>query len=295
MLTYICKSCGESVFAFIECTRCSRPQNNHEQIHRYGIILAQRGERFPFGETFNYRRKVNSLPNAGIPALHDLEVRLLNDLYISTFVAGQSASELTEGKRKEVDMNKPDVSWVIPDQMNKTQFNISPSEFSVLADLTGDCSYAMCEYGDFGGLDFRDLRLEHARISQCDFRGVILSSATIRGSHFYCCDFTGANLSGAEISMNAFWHCNGIASLYVPGMSSRGECLYVVKNNPTEFMVKAGCFWGTSEEFIERVHEEKGKHSAYEIMLTALIQAWDREDEDVLDRDNPPSTDGLPF
>lgn len=87
-------------------------------------------------------------------------------------------------------------------------------------------------------------------------------------------NLAGATLTGADLAGAA-----GIAALYVPGMSSRGDYLYAVQHDCC-VMLTAGCFWGTLEEFIQRVSEKRGAEHTYIAAARNFAAALEREHDE---------------
>ena len=83
---------------------------------------------------------------------------------------------------------------------------------------------------------------------------------------------SGANLSGANLNETNLNGARGICRIGAAGMSSRGDDLYAVVRD-RGFMIKAGCFWGTDEQFEVRVLKKKGEGHLYLAALT-FLRAW---------------------
>ena len=78
-------------------------------------------------------------------------------------------------------------------------------------------------------------------------------------------DLSGAYLRGAK----------GILSIGSGG--SRGDMLYAVKHE-TCVMIKAGCFWGTLDEFhvaVEKTHGDN-EHGRYYRAVIELVKTWEK-------------------
>lgn len=103
---------------------------------------------------------------------------------------------------------------------------------------------------------------------------VELAVEALRDLDLVAVDLRGADLWGADLR-----GAKGIACLYVPGLSSRGDHLYAVKHDET-VMIKAGCWWGSLEAFKLRVIEEKGVDHLYiaaaELLAKGLIAAEEK-------------------
>jgi hypothetical protein len=134
---------------------------------------------------------------------------------------------------------------------NNNLFTLSEADLRG-ADLRGanlrgaDLSEADLRWADLSGAN-----LSGADLSEADLRGADLSGANLSRADLHKADLHGADLSGADLS-GAIW----IISIYIPDMSSRGDYLYAVRHN-TGWMFKAGCFWGTAEEFRSRIADRK--------------------------------------
>ena len=66
---------------------------------------------------------------------------------------------------------------------------------------------------------------------------------TVDSSYLSRADLSRADLRGADLS-----GAIGIMCAYVPGMSSRGDYVYAIEHSDG-LRIKAGCWWGTSDEF----------------------------------------------
>lgn len=100
-------------------------------------------------------------------------------------------------------------------------------------------------------------------------RDADLNGATLYGANLARANLTRANLNGAH----------GIVVLGPLG--SRRDMLYIVKHAAT-LMVKAGCFWGTSAEFLAAVEKTHGtnRHAiAYRAAIALAEVALNTEEE----------------
>lgn len=95
---------------------------------------------------------------------------------------------------------------------------------------------------------------ERLDLSGKDLRGVEFSGANLISADLGEANLIGADLSGA----NNIFTFNRIG----------GRTCYAVVHEKT-LMIKAGCFWGTLDEFIKEA-EEQGKYKAQIVYLIEL-------------------------
>lgn len=109
-------------------------------------------------------------------------------------------------------------------------------------------------------------------LSRLNLSGTNLAGATLSGANLENANLERADLSGADLR-----RAKGIASLYIPGMSSRGDVLYAVLHDNGVY-IKTGCFWGTISEFREKVLQEKGPNHLYLAAADFLAAALAKKD-----------------
>lgn len=120
--------------------------------------------------------------------------------------------------------------------------------------------------------DLSRLNLAGATLTGADLRHTNLTGANLFGANL-----TGANLENAGLSGVNLISTKGIAFIYVPGMSSRGDVLYAVAHEDGVY-VKAGCFWGTLAGFRDEVLEQKGPNHPYLAAADFLAAALAKKD-----------------
>lgn len=134
---------------------------------------------------------------------------------------------------------------------------------------------------DFSGLNLRRANLSNVNLVGADLRRATLHWAALVGANLRRANLSNANLrrarlnnanlEGAILTGATLEGATGIASVYLPDMSSRGDALYAIRHDH-DVMIKAGCFWGTLEDFIQRVMDEKGSDHVY-IAAAKLLAA----------------------
>jgi uncharacterized protein YjbI with pentapeptide repeats len=151
------------------------------------------------------------------------------------------------------------------------------------ADLYGaDLSGANLYGANLSGADLSGANLYGANLSGADLYGADLSGANLYGANLSGADLYGADLRGADLSGANLREAKNIWSVYAPGMSSRGDLLYVVDHSTTEearLMVRMGCWWGDMAAAKERVTSVRGADCAYLLYLNAIEQDWQRQRE----------------
>lgn len=113
---------------------------------------------------------------------------------------------------------------------------------------------------------------QYANLRSAHLQRANLQGANLRGANLQGADLQGANLRGADLR-----GAHGIASIYVPRMSSRGDYLYAIQHEHT-LMIKAGCWWGTVDEFEARVKEGRGEGYPY-LLASAFLRAVMKKEE----------------
>jgi hypothetical protein len=102
-------------------------------------------------------------------------------------------------------------------------------------------------------------------VLQCVKYKISLRGANLRGADLYGADLYGANLRGADLY--------GAKNIFTFNKENGRTCYAVRHDNG--FMIKAGCFWGTLEEFEAACKEtyrdnEKENYSAQIKYLKSL-------------------------
>ena len=141
------------------------------------------------------------------------------------------------------------------------------------ANLSGaNLSGANLSGANLSGADLYRANLSGANLSGANLSGANLSGANLSGANLSGATLSGANLSGANLNETNLNGARGICRIGAAGMSSRGDDLYAVVRD-RGFMIKAGCFWGTDEQFEVRVLKKKGEGHLYLAALT-FLRAW---------------------
>lgn len=124
------------------------------------------------------------------------------------------------------------------------------------ANLDGaDLDDTYLDGADLRGAYLRNTDLRRSHLRETYLRGAYLRDADLRGadlrgSYLRDADLRGTDLDGAKNIHS--WQC---------GEGNR--VIYSVRHE-TCVMHKAGCFWGNTEEFVQRIREKYGENSAYE-------------------------------
>jgi Pentapeptide repeats (8 copies) len=155
-------------------------------------------------------------------------------------------------------------------------------------DCTADKLLLMYESGerDFrwvrmpSGANLEGANLYRANLEGANLEGANLEGANLEGANLYRANLEGANLEGANLEgakleranleRANLERANGIKAFQ--NFGSRGDTLYAVDHEEC-LMVKAGCFWGTLEVFIDRVAKGKTTSSAVEEYQLVVIPA----------------------
>ncbi len=103
------------------------------------------------------------------------------------------------------------------------------------------------------GANLRGANLEGANLRGANLRGANLRGANLRGANLRGANLEGANLEGANLEGA---NLRGAHAIYQFGpMPTSGRiCVAVWIEN--QWMVKAGCFYGTLDELEEKVKED---------------------------------------
>jgi len=133
---------------------------------------------------------------------------------------------------------------------------------------------AMAKPCNLAGANLKDANLEDANLAGANLKGARLYGANLKGANLegaYLKDayLEGANLEGAYLKDAYLKGANlkdaylkganlegakGIMALSIPGMSSRGDTLYIVRHVGC-LMVKFGYFYGDLEAFEQHVQD----------------------------------------
>lgn len=130
---------------------------------------------------------------------------------------------------------------------------------------------------NLSGANLAGANLERANLENANLERADLSGANLSGARLYSATLERATLSGATLTGADLRRAKGIASLYIPGMSSRGDVLYAVLHDNGVY-IKTGCFWGTISEFREKVLQEKGPNHLYLAAADFLAAALAKKD-----------------
>lgn len=145
------------------------------------------------------------------------------------------------------------------ERANFSNVNLSNADFRNENLRNADFSYANFSYADFSNADFSYANLRNANLSNADFRNAILSYANFRNTNFSNASLSYANFSNAKN--------------IIPFQKLGGRTCYAVLH-PTCLMIKAGCFWGTLNEFEIKCKETHPNDAlkAYEPQIEMLKQ-----------------------
>ena len=118
------------------------------------------------------------------------------------------------------------------------------------------------------GANLRGAYLTGAYLTGVNLTRANLTRANLRGANLRGANLTRANLTGADLT-----GAKSILSIGPGG--SRMDILYAVKHDKC-IMVKAGCFWGSIDEFekaVKKTHKEND-HSKYYNAVITMIRVW---------------------
>ena len=138
------------------------------------------------------------------------------------------------------------------------------------ADLRGADLYG----ADLGGADLGDADLRGANLYGADLRGANLGDADLGGADLGDADLYGANLYGADLGgadLGDAGKINSIDDILTVGpLGSRSAYTQIYRTDKGVY-VKCGCFFGTIEEFAEKVKKTHAGNK-YERDYNALIE-----------------------
>lgn len=134
---------------------------------------------------------------------------------------------------------------------------------------------------DLSNVDLSSIIANESSWHKCDLRWVRLNNANLVGCSITHCDLSGANFTGATLYDCDFAHndLSGALGIWSCGAGgSRFDQLYVINGHdtPEGFMIKAGCFWGSLSEFVDKVAlKAKGGTSRryYEMVIIPALRA----------------------
>ena len=160
-------------------------------------------------------------------------------------------------------------SWANLSWANLSWANLSGADLSGAnlygADLSGaDLSGANLSGANLYGADLSGADLSRANLSRANLSRANLSRANLYGADLSWADLSGADLSGADLS--------GYISLGPIG--SRKAWLWA-RWEEKKYVVHAGCFSGTLDEFEKQVKEthKDGIHREEYLLLVPLLKA----------------------
>jgi len=142
--------------------------------------------------------------------------------------------------------------------VNLTGANLTGANFFG-ADLTG----ASLENANLSSANFTYANLENANFTYSNLENAFFVHTRLVGTKFY-----GANLRNANLRNVNLTGAEGIAVIYLPGMSLHGNFLYAVAGETVMF--KAGCFWGNEADLRAKVLQEKGESKSARLYLAAI-------------------------
>jgi hypothetical protein len=172
----------------------------------------------------------------------------------------------------ENEMKKEEIDKVLE---NHKLWRSSQKKDGACANLSGvDLSFAylrdanLCDADitgvDLYGADLRDADMRLADLSGTDLRGADLIGTVLIGANLRDVNLLGANLLGANLLGVNLRGAKNIQSFQC-GKSSR-VCYAVRHADCVMFQIE--CFWGTSEQAIEKIREDYGDASHYEMLVS---------------------------
>lgn len=129
----------------------------------------------------------------------------------------------------------------------------------------------------------RGANLLDANLSNADLRGADLSYADLRGTNLSYANLRDVNLKGADLRGAYLYGGLKLVGerpfLTIGPIGSAGRTIvgWVTNNG---LRIEAGCFFGTREEFVEKLAEEHGdnihgqEYTAALVLLDAHVQLW---------------------
>ena len=126
---------------------------------------------------------------------------------------------------------------------------------------------------DLGGANLRGANLRGADLRGADLRGADLYGADLYGADLYGADLYGADLGGANLygaDLYGAGKINSVDDILIVGpLGSRSAYTQIYRTDQGVY-VKCGCFFGTIDEFAEKVKKTHAG-SKYERDYIALI------------------------
>lgn len=130
------------------------------------------------------------------------------------------------------------------------------------ADLRcADLSCADLSCANLSDANLDGANLYGANLYRTNFRNANLDRANLCGTNLMCANLDGANLHDAKIKHNGI--------LLVGNIGSRGGYT-TAYNTDKGIYIKCGCFFGTTDEFVERV-KETHKNNIHERNYLAMV------------------------
>lgn len=117
--------------------------------------------------------------------------------------------------------------------------------YSIFNEVTfTKCHFTFC---NFLGASFKSCRFIGCEFTHCTLADIALQDCTFRGSSFEECDMLNMQWQGVD---------NTLAFIDLP--NTRPTALVYLERDvfKGEFFVSCGCFWGTFEDFVERVRQK---------------------------------------
>jgi uncharacterized protein YjbI with pentapeptide repeats len=167
---------------------------------------------------------------------------------------------------------------------------------SARADLAG----AYLARADLAGADLAGANLARAYLAGADLTGANLTGANLTGANLAGADLAGAYLARANLARanldGAYLARANLDGAYLDGILLVGErpifqigpigsrCAYFTAYLTTEGVkLRAGCFFGTVEEFTEKLSKEHGdnthakEYRAALVLIEAHAEIWGKE------------------
>ena len=147
------------------------------------------------------------------------------------------------------------------------------------ADLRSANLYGANLYGaDLRGADLGDADLRGADLGDADLRAANLYGANLRGADLRGADLGGANLRGADLGDAG--KLTGDRPYFAVGpIGSRQDVLAAFLTEKGVYL-RAGCFFGTVEQFREKLTDKHGdnvhavEYQAALVLVDAHYNAW---------------------
>ena len=98
---------------------------------------------------------------------------------------------------------------------------------------------------DFRNANLRNVNMENANLENSDFENANLRNANLRGSNLRNANFRNANLRNVDLE---YANLKNVKNIFIFNKENGRTC-YAIRHENNILMIKAGCFWGTLEEF----------------------------------------------